>query len=426
MDEKPHVIILGVGFGGMGAQKTLRDANVKVTLVDKHDYHTFQPLLYQVATEELSPEQVGFPIRDLLHHRENVGFHQAVVASVDLAAKTITSDTGVSVHYDYLILALGAVVNFFQIPGADQFAFPLYTMNDAIRLKEHILKIFETVDKNPSLVDDGALNFCVVGGGATGVEVSGALADLFHSDMKEDYPNLPVDRAQVLLYEGSPHVLGSFKPELQQYARKSLEERGVNVQTGVHVRSVGTTSIELATGETVKTQTLIWGAGLQANPIVHSLGIELVHGDRIPVGPDLQVKDHPGVFAIGDIAVMTDGKTGKPLPGLGATALQAGYHVGETIKRLVEGKPTEPFSYFDKGTMAQIGRGAAVIELPTGQTMTGRLAWVAWLGVHLTLLNGAEQKISTLVDWGWSLLTREHGKRMILNDEEAAPGSSKS
>jgi NADH dehydrogenase len=426
MTDIPHVIILGVGFGGIGALKKLRDADIRITLIDKHDYHTFQPLLYQAATLELTPEQVGFPIRDVLHHHQNVTFHQAVVTSIDTAGREVTMDSMAPLKYDYLVLALGAVVNFFQTPGADQYAFPLYTMDDAVRLKEHVLKTFEAVDKNPSLIDDGALNFCVVGGGATGVEVSGALADLVHSELKQDYPNMPVDTAQVLLYEHAPHLLGPFKPELQNYARKALEERGVKVHTGTGVRKVGPASIELANGEAVKTHTLIWAAGLKANPIVQSLGVELGHGGRIPVGHDLQVKDHPGVFAIGDIATMTDGETGKPLPGLGATALQAGYHVGETIKRLVEGKTPESFKYVDKGTMAQIGRGAAVIELPAGQTMTGQLAWLAWLGVHLALLNGAEQKISTFVDWGWTILTKEHGKRMILSDGDVAPGPSQS
>ena len=416
MADIPHVVILGAGFGGIGALKKLSDAEVRITLIDKHDYHTFQPLLYQVATLELTPEQVGFPIRNLLHHREHVTFHQSVVTSIDPAGKRVIMDSVSPLKYDYLIVALGAVVNFFQTPGAEQYAFPLYTMNDAVRLKEQILKTFEAVDRNPSLIDDGALNFCVVGGGATGVEVCGALADLLHTEMREDYPNLPVDRAQVLLYEYAPHLLGSFKPELQNYARTALEERGVKVHTGTGVRKIGPASIELAKGETVKTHTLIWAAGLQANPIVQSLGVELGHGGRIPVGPDLQVKDHPGVFAIGDIALMADGKTDKPLPGLGATALQAGYHVGETIKRLVEGKAPESFKYLDKGTMAQIGRGAAVMELSTGQTMTGQLAWLAWLGVHLILLNGAEQRISTFVDWGWTMLTREHDKRLILGD----------
>jgi NADH:ubiquinone reductase (H+-translocating) len=417
MADIPHIVILGGGFGGIGTLKKLRDADVRITLVDKHNYHTFQPLLYQVATDELTPEEVGFPIRGLMRHHQNIDFHQAVVTGIDPATREVTTDAVAPLKYDYLVLALGAVVNYFETPGADQYALPLYTMNDAIRLKERVLKTFEAVDKDPSLIDDGALNFCVVGGGSTGVEVAGALAELLRTDIKRDYPKLPTEAAQVLLFEAGPNLLPPFKPNLQTYARQALEERGVKVHTGTGVRKVEATSMELANGETVKTHTLVWAAGLKANPIVHSLGVELGHGDRIPVGPNLQVKDRPGVFAIGDIAAMTDGKTGKPLPGLAATALQAGYHVGETIKRLIEGTPTGPFKYFDKGTMAQIGHGAAVTELPTGQTMTGGLAWLAWLGVHLALLNGAEERISTFVDWGWNALTKEHSKRIILSED---------
>jgi NADH:ubiquinone reductase (H+-translocating) len=221
-----------------------------------------------------------------------------------------------------------------------------------------------------------------------GVEVSGALADLLHTEMKQDYPNLWIAR-RWLLYEGTPHLLGPFKPELQNYALKALEERGVKVHTGTGVRKVARTSIELATGETVKTHTLIWAAGLKANPIVQSLGVELGHGGRIPVGPDLQVKDHPGVFAIGDIATMTDGETGKPLPGLGATALQAGYHVGETIKRLVEGKKPESFNY-----------------------------------AYLTQWRGAKDK--HLCRFGLDFAHQAHGKRMILSDGDVPPGPSQS
>jgi NADH:ubiquinone reductase (H+-translocating) len=416
MAHVPHVIILGAGFGGVGALKKLRDANVQITLIDKHDYHTFQPLLYQVATDELAPGEVGFPIRELLHKHQNTTFHQGVVTSIDPAAKQVVMDGGASLKYDYLVLALGAVVNFFQTPGADQYALPLYTMDDAIRLKDHILKTFEAVDKNPALIDDGALNFCVVGGGPTGVEFSGALAELLRTEIRQDYPNLPIETAQVLLYEHSPHLLGTFMPKLQDYARKALEERGVKVHTGTGVQKVEPRSIELTTGNVLKTHTLVWAGGLSANPIVHSLGVELVHGGRIPVGPDLQVKNHPGVFAIGDIAVMTDGRTGQPLPGLGATALQAGHYAGKTIERLLTSKAPESFKYVDKGTMAQIGHGAAVIELATGQTMTGPLAWMAWLGVHLALLNGAEEKISTFVDWGWTIATEKRGKRIILSD----------
>ena len=420
MAEPKHVLILGAGFAGIGALKKLRDADVRITIVDKRDYHTFQPLLYQVATDELGPTEVGFPIRELLHGHKNITFHQAAAKSVDLVKKLVVTDGVAPIPYDYLVLALGAVANFFHTPGADQYAFPLYTMEDAIRLKEHILKTLEAVDKNPALMDDGALNFCVVGGGPTGVELAGALVELYRAELKEDYPNLPVDDGQVLLYEHSPQLLGTFAPKLESYARKALEERGVKVHTGTGVAKIGPASIDLSTGATVKTHTTVWAAGLQANPIVSSLGVELVHGGRIPVGPDLQVKDHPGVFAIGDIAAMTDGKTGQVLPGLGATALQAGRHVGETIKRLLDGKQPEPFEYFNKGMMAQVGRGAAVVELPTGGRMTGHLAWLAWLGVHLALLNGAEEKAGVIVDWGWNLLTHKRGKRIILSDEDVA------
>jgi NADH:ubiquinone reductase (H+-translocating) len=420
MAEPKHVVILGAGFGGIGVLKKLRDADVRITIVDKRDYHTFQPLLYQVATDELGPTEVVFPIRELLHGHDNITFHQAAAKSIDLVKKLVVTDSVGPIQYDYLVLALGAMVNFFRTPGAEQHALPLYTMEDAIRLREHILKTFEAVDKNPALMDDGALNFCVVGGGPTGVELAGALVELLRAELIEDYPNLPVDKAQVFLYDHSPHLLATFAPRLESYAQKALEERGVKVHTGTGVSKIGPASIELSTGATVKTHTTVWAAGLQANPIVSSLGVELVHGGRIPVGPDLQVKDHPGVFAIGDIAAMTDGKTGQVLPGLGATALQAGRHVGESIKRLLDGKQPEPFEYFNKGMMAQVGRGAAVVELPTGGRMTGHLAWLAWLGVHLALLNGAEEKAGIFVDWGWNILTHKRGKRIILSDEDVA------
>jgi NADH dehydrogenase len=420
MAEPKHVVILGAGFAGIGALKRLRDADVRITIIDRHDYHTFQPLLYQVATDELGPTEVGFPIRELLHGHKNTTYHQAVVKSVDLAQKQVVMDSAGAIQYDYLVLALGGRVNFFQTPGAEQHALPLYTMEDAIRLKEHILGTFEAADKNPALVNDGALNFCVVGGGPTGVELAGALSELLHTELKADYPNLPVENAQVLLYEHSSNLLGTFAPKLESYARTALEERGVKVHTGTGVAKIGPTSIDLSTGATVKTHTPVWAAGLQASPVVNSLGVELAHGGRIPVGPDLQVKGHPGVFAIGDIAAMTDGKTGQLLPGLGATALQAGRHVGETIKRLSDGKEPEPFKYLNKGTMAQVGRGAAVVELPTGGTMTGHVAWLAWLGVHLSLLNGVEEKLGIFVDWGWNILTHKRGKRIILSDDDIA------
>ncbi len=420
MPNPPHVVILGAGFGGIGAAQKLRDAPVRLTIIDKHDYHTFQPLLYQVATAELAPTEVGYPVRELLHKHKNIAFHQCVVKSIDLAKKQITADGIPPLDYDYLVLAMGAVVNFHGTPGAAEHSFPLYTMNDAIRLHAQILKMFEAVDQNPTLVEDGALTFCIVGGGPTGTELAGAMSELLHAEFAEDYPNLPVDKTRIVLYEHSPNLLASFQPKLRNYARKTLEQRGIEAHTGASVKEVDADEITLASGEKVKTHTLIWAAGLEANPVAASLGIELAPGGRIPVGPTLQLKDHPNVFAIGDIASVMDAHTGQPLPGLAAVALQAGHYVGKTITQLAAGEPTEPFVYHNKGTMAQVGRGAAVVELPNGGTLTGPVAWIAWLGVHLSLLSGAEEKTSVFVDWGWAALTHARGKRILLGEDDTA------
>lgn len=420
MAELPHVVILGAGFGGIGAAQKLREAPVRLTIVNKHDYHTFQPLLYQVATDELAPSEVGHPIRELLHRHMDWNFHQCNVQSIDLASKRIVVHGMPEIDYDYLVIALGALVNFHGIVGAAEHSFPLYTMTDAIRLHDHILKMFEAVDKNPSLIDDGALTFCIVGGGPTGTELAGAMSELLHAELSDDYPKMPIEKVRIVLFEHSPYLLAPFQPKLRDYAQKTLSERGIEIRTSAGVREVGPTQIRLANGDIVKTQTLIWAAGLQANPVAASLGIELAPGGRIPVGPTLQLKDHPEVFAIGDIALTIDTKSGHPLPGLGAVALQAGRYVGNAITRLLDRQPLPPFEYVNKGTMAQVGRGAAVVELPGGKTLQGPIAWLAWLGVHLSLLSGAEEKTSVFVDWGWNLFTRQRGHRMFFNDEDIA------
>lgn len=418
MATMPHVLILGAGFGGIGVAKSLRDAPVQVTIIDQHDYHTFQPLLYQVATDELSPDDVGYPIRELFHHQENVKFHQCTIHSIDLASQHVVTDETEPLAFDYLVIALGANVEYHGTPGAAEHSFPMYTMNDAITLHDHILKTLEDADKNSDILEDGALTFCIVGGGPTGTELAGALSDLLHTDLAEDFPNLPIDQARVVLYEHSPHVLAPFKPNLRDYAQQALEERGVEVNTGVGVADVGPSSVTLASGETVKTRTLIWAAGLHANPIAKSLGVELVSGGRIPVGSTLQLHDLPNIFAIGDVASVTDAETGHPLPGLAAVALQMGHHVGSSIAGLVAGEPIEPFHYHNKGTMAQIGRGAGVVELPIGGTLTGRAAWLAWLGVHLSLLSGLEEKTRVFLEWGWNILMHKHGQRIIVDDDD--------
>ena len=426
MSKVPHVVILGAGFGGVGAAQQLRDAPVRISIIDKHDYHTFQPLLYQVATDELDPSAVGYPIRDLLHRHQNIEFHQTKVRNIDVEQRKVVAEDMPPLEYDYLIIALGALVNFHGTPGAAENSLPLYTMSDAIRLHDHILKTLEEVDKNPSLVDDGALTFCIIGGGPTGTELAGAMSELFHAELQADYPNLPIDETRIILFEHSDHLLMPFKPKLRDYAQRELEKRGVEIRTGTGVVEVSPSEITLSSGEKMRTHTLVWAAGMQANPLAKTLGVELAPGGRVPVGPDLRVADHPGVFVVGDMASMTDSKTGKPLPGLAAVALQAGRHAGKTILRLVSGESAEPFEYLDKGTMAQVGRGAAVVELPKLGTLTGHVAWLAWLGVHLSLLSGAEEKTSVFVDWGWNLLTHKRGKRILLSDEDVSAADDNS
>ncbi|QDU28218.1 NADH dehydrogenase-like protein [Anatilimnocola aggregata] len=416
MTDQPHVVILGAGFGGLGVVERLRAANVRITLIDKNPYHTFQPLLYQVATNELGPSAVSFPLQELSNQYANLRFIEAAVQKIDLVNRQVLVAGQPPQQYDYLVIALGAVVNYFQTPGAASYALPMYTLNDALRLKAKILSQLEAAHQNPALCDEGALTFCVVGGGPTGVEVAGAIAELLRSDFIKDYPNLPTSRARIMLFEYAPDLLGPFQPALRNYAREELVKRGVDVRTSNGVSQVNAASIVLSTGESIKTQTLIWAAGLQANPLVASLGIPLAHGDRIPIDADLQITGHPNAFALGDIAAMKDAKTGAPLPGLGAVALQAGEYLGESIQRRLANQAVEPFVYCDKGTMATIGHGAAIVELPLGLTLTGLPAWLAWLGVHLSLLHTAEQRNTAIVDWGWNLITGRRGESGLSTD----------
>jgi NADH dehydrogenase len=409
--DAPRVVILGAGFGGLGAMRQLKKAPVSVTLLDRNDYHTFQPLLYQVATAELDATEVAFPAREMLHERADWKFHQTTISGVDLTNKLVAAEGFAPISYDYLVMGLGASVNFFGTRGAAENAYPMYTMHDAVRLKDHVLKVFEEAEHQPALIEDGVLTFCVVGGGATGVETAGALAELVSNELKQDYPDLPVDKAEVHLYEMGPHLLGPFKPNLQEYAKKALEERDVQVHLGEGVSEVEPTRIRLRSGDAVKAHTLIWAAGLTASPIADLMGVELTKG-RVPVQADLSLKEHPEVFVVGDIASIQDEKIPGPLPQLGSVALQSGEHADENIARLVKGERTEAFHYKDKGTMATVGRGAAVVEFRSGRTLTGHAAWMAWLGIHLMLLSGGEQKSLTFLDWGWNLVANNRGKRI--------------
>jgi len=414
---RPRVLILGGGFAGVGAAQKLEHADADVVLVDRHDYHTFQPLLYQLASGLLETTAVGHSLRDLVERQENTTVHQATVTAVDLHAREVSFDSMAPMSYDYLVFGLGAQVNFFGTEGAAEHAFPMYTLPHAIRLRDHLLERWEAADKDRSIVEDGALNIVVVGGGPTGVETAGAVAELYRGVFAKDYPGLPQEHARVILVEAGPELFSMFKPKLREYTSKALADRTVEVMTGELVSSVSPTRVKLKSGKELEAHTLVWGAGLQGNPLVQTLGLELERGNRIGVGPDLAVPERPEVYVLGDAAAIVDEKTKQVLPQLGSVALQSGEHAGETIARRIAGKEAKPFKYKDKGTMATIGRGAAVVQMLAGRTMTGKKAQVAWGAVHLALLPTNEDRAKAVVDWAGSTFTHQRVGRITVGTE---------
>ena len=416
MSSTRHVAIVGAGFGGLGVAEQLGYVPVEVTLIDRHNYHTFQPLLYQVATSLLNAEDVGAPVRGMFRHQDNVTFRMATVTGVDAAGQKIQLEDGKQIPYDYLVLAGGATVNYFNTPGAAEHAFPLYTLANAVKLRNRILERFEAADRNPALIEDGALNFVIVGAGPTGVETAGALSDLFYNLLPRDYHDLATEKARVILVEMGKEVLAPFKDNLRTYAKQELEQRRVEVRLEQAVAEVGGTFVRLKSGEEIKAHTLIWAAGVRANPLADMLGSPQGRGGRIKLNPDLSVPDHPEIFVVGDMGeVASDGNV---LPQLGSVAMQSGEHVGRQIARRLHGDPGQPFKYWDKGFMATIGRGAAVVEFPNKRTLDGPLAYFAWLGVHLALLSGIRNRIETLWNWGWSALTHDRAARIIVESKD--------
>ena len=420
-DEKgrrPRVLVLGGGFAGIGAAQKLKKSEADVVVVDKHDYHTFQPLLYQVATGLLEQPAVGHPIRDLFHKQDNVRIHQDRVAAIDLEARRVTFDELEPLSYDYLVVGIGAEVNFFGVEGAADHAFPLYTLADAVRLKNHVLRTWEKADREPSVIEDGALNIVVVGGGPTGVETAGALAELYNGVFRKDYPDVASDRAKITLVEAGPEIFPMFKEDIRTYTEEALTKRGVEVQTGEVVESITPQRVTLKSGTVLPAHTLVWGAGLQGNALVQSLGLELERGNRIGVDEELRIPSHPDVYAVGDVAAITDQKTSQVLPQLGSVALQSGEHAGKTLAQRIAGKETKPFKYKDKGTMAAIGRGSAVVQMLGGKTMKGKTAQLAWATVHLALLPTNEDRSKAVVDWVGAGLTHQRSGRITVDLEE--------
>jgi NADH dehydrogenase len=420
------VVVVGAGFGGLAVVRRLAKAPVEVTLVDRNNFHTFLPLLYQVASAGLNAADVAYAVRGIVRRQPGVTFRQGTATEVDWKRRCVGLDDGTELPFDFLVIAAGATAEFFGIPGAAEHALPLYSLEDASILRNHVLARFEAADADPELIDDGALTFVVTGGGPTGVEMAGALAELFEVVLRRDFPRLDIGRARVLLVEMGPDVLPTFSPSNRAAAAAALVRRGVQLRMKTTVASVEPTRVSFGDGEEVAAHTLVWAAGVRARPLAAVLGVATGRGGRIVTAADLRIPGHPEAFAIGDIAHTDDG-TGAPLPGVAQVAIQGGRHVAGELERALAGAAAgAPFRYHDKGSMATIGRGAAVAEIPLpgparALQLHGVAGWFAWLGLHLVYLMGFRNRLSVLLNWAWNYLTWDRGPRLIFGRKPERP-----
>lgn len=421
-DASRHLVVVGAGFGGLELVKRLTgrrapDHDWRITWVDRRNHHTFQPLLYQVATAGLQPQDVGVPIRALAR-RHGVEVRVGEVVDIDTDGRRLSFADGGSLDYDELVLAAGAVSADFGIPGVATFGFPLKSIRDATLMRDHLLRCFERVSARPEEAADGTLTFVVAGAGPTGVEVVGALAELIDLVLRRDHPEVDVARVRLVLVELQDQVLPGMGRASGRAARRALEQRGVEVRLGRGVASVDAAQVELDDGEVIPTRTLIWSAGIAASPLGSALGVEPGRGGRLAVDEHLRVEGCRHVYAIGDLAGVI-GDADVALPQVAPVAIQQARAVAA---HLTDPMNAPAFRYRDKGSMATIGRRAAVAELPGRIRLWGAPAWLAWLALHVLMLAGFKNRIGVLISWVWNYLFRDNTARLIINI--ARPASS--
>jgi NADH dehydrogenase len=410
------VVVVGAGFGGLAAVAELVRLGARAMLVDRNVYSTFQPLLYQVATGGLNPGDVAYPARAFTH-RQGARFRLGELARVDTAGQRVELADGGEFEYDYLILATGVAAGYFGVPGAAQYTLGLYTRRDAVTLRDHIMSRLERLDVAGPAKD---FNFVVVGGGATGVELAGALAELRDTVIETGFPEVDLASVRITLVEQSPVLLGPFHPALQEYARQQLRARGVEVRLSTTISEVTPDSVRLSDGEELASDVTVWAAGVAAPAAAAGWGLPQGRGGRLLTGPDLRVQGQQAVFAVGDIALVES----QPLPQLAQPAIQAGRHAARQVARLVAGQPTVPFRYRDKGIMATIGRRSAVVQLPHRIRVRGTLAWLAWVGLHLVTLLGNRNRLSAFLNLTWRYVYWGHGGGVIVGDDPATPAAA--
>ncbi len=421
MTRRPQVVIVGAGFGGLAAAKALADAAVDITVVDKRNHHTFQPLLYQVATAGLGVDDICYATRGVFHRQRNARAIQGQVVDVDFDQQLVHLVDGAPLPYDHLVLALGAVTADYGVPGVREHAFGLKNAEEARTIRTHVLRRFEAADRtdNPQTAA-AATTVVIAGGGPTGVEMAGGFAELFHRVLRRDFAELNLNQARVVLVEGQDRLLSSFSPKLSMKARKRLESMGVEVLLNTQVASVSEHSVELDNGSLLAADTLVWAAGVRAHPLAEQLGLETTRGGRVVVDHYLRLPQHPEVFVIGDLAAspLADGDM---VPQVAPGAIQGGNHAAKAIAASLLGVDAEPFGYKDKGSMATIGRNAAVVQLPSGIKVSGFLGWTAWLALHLVMLIGFRNRANVLVNWAWNYLTYDRGSRLIIEPDPNDP-----
>jgi len=423
---KPRIVIVGGGFGGLAAARALRHAEADVMLLDRSNHHVFQPLLYQVATSVLAPGQISAPLRGILDRQRNTTVIMAEVTGVEIDNGSVVANTvdrsQVRVPYDYLVIATGQRHSYFGHDEFERFAPGLKSLADAVLIRNRILQAFEQAEaeEDPAKHHD-LLTFVLVGAGPTGVEMAAALAVMIRTTLRTEFRRLDPRCARVILVDMAPRVLGTFAEDLSAAARRRLESLGVEVRLGKGVDRIDEGGVLIA-GERIASRMVIWTAGVAPSPAGKWLGVETDRGGRVKVQPDLSVPGHPNIFVVGDTASLA--QDGRPLPGVAQVALQQGRYVGRLLRGRVAGaRPPAPFRYFDKGNMAVVGKGFAVLETRMIR-LSGFIAWLAWAGIHIQFLANTNLRFSVLLQWAWTFVTGQRGSRLIVNHYRAEPAAA--